>query len=375
MPDTPEYGEVSRVLTSCDVQHYAGRSFAEQFDVQERIVEFQDSAAEHARVPRRGDFIQHAGDGDLTRWPAGTTPVDVLARYVPALHSELKRANRHRAPECAIKMRLAVAMGTSRRTSSGGLVGTAVETVSRLVDSREAKDALLGAGDAPLLVIVEDAVYRDVVAKGMGYLDPAEYRLVEVRNKEFAQRAWITVPGRQLPPGNGSEPPDADHRPGKPGRRWWRISVTISAAIITGGATVVAAVIMSSGNLGRTQQSTGTPAASSSAQAASSSSTPTRPPSTSPAGRWTEVAANRRGVPTFADTSGAAASAGSIPYGTAVEVSCVAPNISGMSSVNAFYRIETAPWQGLYAPANTFANGDPLGSSGTHDIDPAVPKC
>ncbi|MFT7837426.1 hypothetical protein Q5530_14870 [Saccharothrix sp. BKS2] len=91
--------------------------------------------------------------------------------------------------------------------------------------------------------------------------------------------------------------------------------------------------------------------------------------------RIVETAANRNGSPTFADNLGKASTVGDIPYGTEVEVSCVTPNLSAMTSVNAFYRIETAPWQGQFSPANTFLNGDEPGQPGTHDINEAVPPC
>jgi hypothetical protein len=64
-----------------------------------------------------------------------------------------------------------------------------------------------------------------------------------------------------------------------------------------------------------------------------------------------------------------------IPYDIHVDVKCWVPNESSMSSVNAFYLIETVPWRGDYAPANTFANGDPVGQPGSTAIDAAVPEC
>ena len=60
----------------------------------------------------------------------------------------------------------------------------------------------------------------------------------------------------------------------------------------------------------------------------------------------------------------------SIKFGTYVLVKCWAPNDSGMSSINVFYLVETPPWTGEYAPANTFLNADTTGS-----LDPDVPKC
>jgi hypothetical protein len=102
--------------------------------------------------------------------------------------------------------------------------------------------------------------------------------------------------------------------------------------------------------------------------------TPTKQPLTT----YTEIADNHPGTPVFADTHGTAVGADTpakIQFGTTVQVMCRVRNTSGMTSVSYWYRLETSAWQGDYAPSDTFANGDPLGSPGTHNVDPAVPDC
>ena len=89
-----------------------------------------------------------------------------------------------------------------------------------------------------------------------------------------------------------------------------------------------------------------------------------------------EITDNHLGTQVFRDPEGDAVPADqSIPYDTRVLVKCWTQNQSSMSSINAFYLIETSPWTGDYAPADTFANGDPLGTDGSTAIDPAVPQC
>lgn len=91
-------------------------------------------------------------------------------------------------------------------------------------------------------------------------------------------------------------------------------------------------------------------------------------------GPISEIADNHQGVPLFSDPKGTSTGL-RIPYGTHVDVLCVATNQSGMASINAFYLINTKPWIGLYAPANTFANGDSLDGPGSTALDPKVPLC
>jgi len=87
---------------------------------------------------------------------------------------------------------------------------------------------------------------------------------------------------------------------------------------------------------------------------------------------YTELAYNHLGTDVFQDPMGDAVTSGPvfIPFGTEVKVKCWAPNKSSMGSINAFYLVETPPWAGKYAPANTFLNADTTGT-----LDPHVPEC
>jgi hypothetical protein len=91
-----------------------------------------------------------------------------------------------------------------------------------------------------------------------------------------------------------------------------------------------------------------------------------------------EVAANRLGTPVFRDPQGAAVPPqvpASIPYLTEVQVRCKVRNTSAMTSVSYWYLLADGPWRGMYAPSDTFANGDPIGTTGSHNVDTKVPEC
>lgn len=332
MTENTEEGQVHRVYTACDIENYSTLDYGRQMYVQHQLEQVQQRAAARAGVPREHAIIETAGDGDLTRWPAGTTTWDILARYVPALHMELRQLNRFLPGGQALRMRFAVAAGTSER-GPYGFVGKPAVTVTRLVDAEVLRRELSNCRPHPLVVLVDDAVYEDVVAARVGPLRPEDYRRVVVRTpaKNFKHPAWISVPGR-----TPATMPAA--------LRGWLSWSAICVAVVT-----VVVMLLSNGS-------------------------PPASPHTASTG-YPEIADNRRGVPTFASPAGSASPAGAIPFADHVLVSCVAPNTSGMASVNAFYRIATAPWQGLYAPANTFANGGPLGVTNAHGIDRNVPPC
>jgi hypothetical protein len=91
-----------------------------------------------------------------------------------------------------------------------------------------------------------------------------------------------------------------------------------------------------------------------------------------------EVADNHSGSPVYRDARGASVAGmvpSRIPYGTVVQVRCQVPNQTGMSSVTALYLIASGRWKGFYGVADTFTNGDPLGSPGGHLVDKRVPAC
>jgi hypothetical protein len=92
---------------------------------------------------------------------------------------------------------------------------------------------------------------------------------------------------------------------------------------------------------------------------------------------FTEISDNHLGVAVFSSPEGAAVPnnvPGRIPYGVQVQVACVAPNLSRMSSVNDFYLVESGQWRGMLAVADSFANGGPMGPN-PDNIDPHVPEC
>lgn len=94
---------------------------------------------------------------------------------------------------------------------------------------------------------------------------------------------------------------------------------------------------------------------------------------------WDEQVANRAGAPVFADTQAfeteRSITAGTIPYGTIVQVTCKVPNTTGIPDILYWYQIETESHRGLYAPSDVFANGDALGTTGTTRVDRNVVDC
>ncbi len=100
------------------------------------------------------------------------------------------------------------------------------------------------------------------------------------------------------------------------------------------------------------------------------------PTSHAPAHTYVEIADHRPSLQLWSSNQGSEMSGGSLPLGTAVDVECLAPNLSGMSSANpGFYEFE---YEGhlAYGISNEFANGDSVGANGYNTVvDPRVPAC
>lgn len=82
-------------------------------------------------------------------------------------------------------------------------------------------------------------------------------------------------------------------------------------------------------------------------------------------------------VPTFAEPFKLAGAERSIPHDRYVLVSCKLywPHPESVEKDGYWYRVITKPWNGLFAPANSFWNGDKPGKPLTHATDFHVRDC
>jgi class 3 adenylate cyclase len=383
---TSEWGEDGperAVFTRSDMAGYSHLTPDAQRDHQIRLAEAQRRAAANARVDRARARVQGAGDGEQTRWPAGTEALRIAIDYVRELNVELGRINGGLAANNQLRVRLAVVEGMAEEGAYGQAGGAPI-LAARLVDAQQAKDALRLAPDCHLVVILQDRLYEDLVQANYRGLKESEYVrvVVEHTDKNFRQAAYITLPGANRPPilTDPQQEPIVREDPPAPARwrRWppkpW--PAVVAAAIVTALGTVLAALIARSPDAAARQPPPTTSVVTSIPTTTPSTTSSTVAPTNTVSGSHTETADNRLGIQTFADNLGTPSGKPVLPFAAQVQVDCYSPNNSGMASINAFYHIVgPTPWQNTYAPANTFANGDPLGVAGSTQIDTAVPRC
>ncbi|SES14054.1 hypothetical protein SAMN04487983_103287 [Streptomyces sp. yr375] len=191
-----EQGLVRRLHTGDDLVRYSGNQPHVQRGLLEAIDPVRQRAARVAGLDREAAYKQPQGDGEFVRWPAAPSTLDILLRYPPALRNELLQANVSRHRDAALRLRLAMVEGLTE-AAPGGLSGDPFVMVSRFLSCWQARRALVLTPDCPLVVVVDQDIFRDTVAKEFLGLRPDQYVeiLVHDEDKDFEMPAWLTLPG------------------------------------------------------------------------------------------------------------------------------------------------------------------------------------
>jgi class 3 adenylate cyclase len=194
--DTTAEGPVHRVHTGCDVESYSRLSGEAQRHVQSRLAAVHRTAVRRAGLSEDGAVVQNSGDGDLVRWPADVDVTKVSVDLCRELHAELLRINAALPEHERIRLRLAITAGYSE-IAEYGLAGRAPITVARLLNADQGRRALHVDRDCPLVVIVDEAFYTDVVSEWSRGLHAADFVPIAVRDdgKDFTGAARLAVPG------------------------------------------------------------------------------------------------------------------------------------------------------------------------------------
>ena len=154
------YG-VRRMCIAVDLEHYSRRTDAEQVEAQRAMARIVREAGERGALERAQWITQEQGDGELALLPPGIDEARVITALWRELREGLHRYNRHANATARLRMRIAAHEGQTY-LADNGFAGDAINTVCRLRDCAEVKDALSAvAGD--LVLIVSDRIFYDVI--------------------------------------------------------------------------------------------------------------------------------------------------------------------------------------------------------------------
>jgi hypothetical protein len=191
MSDSIGHG-VRRMCIAVDLEHYSQLDDAAQVEAQRAMSALLRDAGEHGALERAQWLIQPQGDGELALLPPGVDEAYVITSLLRHVKTGLHRYNRQVNASARLRMRIAVHEGVTYVADSG-FAGDAINTVCRLRDAKESKDALK-ATRSDLVLIVSNRIFQDVICGNEAYdLPPAGFRETEVvmADKGFRAQAFI----------------------------------------------------------------------------------------------------------------------------------------------------------------------------------------
>jgi hypothetical protein len=183
---------VRRMCVAFDLEHYSRRPDAGQIEAQRAMAELLRGAGERGALERAQWLTQKQGDGELALLPPGIDEARVITSLWRELREGLHRYNRHASAAARLRMRVAVHEGQTY-IADNGFAGDAINTVCRLCDCAEAKNAL-SAADGDLVLVISDRIFHDVIR---GYdahdLPPSFFAKVTIAmpDKGFRAEAYI----------------------------------------------------------------------------------------------------------------------------------------------------------------------------------------
>jgi hypothetical protein len=206
---------VRRMCIAFDLERYSAGTDASQIEKQRAMAGLVREACDRGALERAHWLRQEQGDGELALLPPGIDEARVITALWREFREGLHRYNRHANAAARLRMRIALHEGTTY-IADNGFAGTAINTVCRLRDCQEAKDALSGT-DGDLVLIASDRIYHDVIC-GHDTLDlPASAfteTAIEMPDKGFRATAYIFSGVATQP----DPPPDAASARGTPSR-------------------------------------------------------------------------------------------------------------------------------------------------------------
>jgi DNA-binding CsgD family transcriptional regulator len=183
---------IYRAMFAVDVTSFSARADAHQHYLRESLYRMLTNAFERSGIPRDGSHWEDRGDGVLVLLPPAPAASLLLDPLVLELSAAIRRHNQIVTDAVRLRLRMAVHAGYVQRDRYG-FAGQAVVKLFRLLDSSALREAVQETS-ADLGVIISDYLYDEVVRHGLGMLDPAAFRNVQVRVKETDTRGWVYLP-------------------------------------------------------------------------------------------------------------------------------------------------------------------------------------
>jgi hypothetical protein len=190
--DLPEYRSVFAV----DIEKSSGRGNQALLTIRHALMRCLVESVERSGVAWNNCLVEDLGDGLRVTTPAGTPRTALIHPLIHELAAQLRDHNRMHSAVGRIRVRMAMHSGDVFIGPQGTPAGGSLIVLARMLDSRALRDALARAPETtPLALLVSQHFYDETVAHGYVGIDAAEFRRVQVEEKEYAAPAWLHVPG------------------------------------------------------------------------------------------------------------------------------------------------------------------------------------
>ncbi|NYF57149.1 hypothetical protein [Micromonospora purpureochromogenes] len=192
---------------SSDIVNSSAGGYPRQSDLalaaEEIIAEAEKSC------PYPGSWIRRErGDGELTLAPGDVPLAWLIAEFLHRLRVGVLAWNRNKNDASQLRLRVGLDFGTVSVDGEGvPRGGDAIVSSVRLRDSDAAREAMTAVPGAPIVAVVSDSVYQQVVPFGELGLQPEMFRRIRavVPEKGYEAVSWLYLPGHFPPYVTGAD--------------------------------------------------------------------------------------------------------------------------------------------------------------------------
>jgi hypothetical protein len=189
---------VHRAMVLVDIEGFGDprRTLPHQLGTRNGLYRVVQRALEAAGVPWEACHREDRGDSVVVLIPPHHPKAPLVEVLPEVLVREVRAHNNTSHQAQQTRLRLAVHAGEVA-FDDHGVTSTSLTTAFRLLDAKPLKQAL--ASSTGLVAMVVSRLVFDEVVRQSAVLDPATFRPIVVRVKEFNDLAWIALPDRAYP--------------------------------------------------------------------------------------------------------------------------------------------------------------------------------
>ena len=189
------YEPVHRTILAVDIERFGGQGRTDRIraELRKALDDLLEKALAGVSISESDCHRADIGDGVLVLFSPEVSKLRLIDPFVPGLAAGLEAYNRRARVEARLRVRVVLHAGEVV-ADEHGYFGADLNHAFRLLDSTALRRHL-ATTDAPLTLIVSQAIHDGIIKHRFGGLDPSNYQPVQVTTKQAQRlRAWIWAP-------------------------------------------------------------------------------------------------------------------------------------------------------------------------------------